>query len=72
MAMARNRGDLVFYGLAASLALRFWPLAAGTGFFSSWAAEPLFLVLGWSLAYCGPTELPAPAADDGRPSSGRA
>jgi len=72
LAMARNRGDLVFYGLAASLALRFWPLAAGTGFFSSWAAEPLFLVLGWSLAYCGPTELPAPAADDGRPSSGRA
>jgi O-antigen ligase len=49
-----NRDNLIFYALAASLALRFWPLAAGTSFFSSWAAEPLFLVLGWSLAYCGP------------------
>ena len=49
-----NQDNLIFYGLAASLALRFWPLASGTTFFSSWAAEPLFLILGWSLAYCAP------------------
>ncbi|MGO8833299.1 MAG: O-antigen ligase family protein, partial [Roseiarcus sp.] len=49
-----NRDNLIFYGLAASLALRFWPLTSGTSFFSSWAAAPLFLVLGWSLAYCAP------------------
>ena len=49
-----NRDNLIFYGLAASLALRFWPLTSGTSFFSSWSAAPLFLVLGWSLAYCAP------------------
>jgi O-antigen ligase len=49
-----NQDNLIFYGLAASLALRFWPLASGTTFFSSWAAEPLFLIVGWSLAYCAP------------------
>jgi O-antigen ligase len=49
-----NLDNLIFYGLAASLALRFLPLASGTSFFSSWAAEPLFLILGWSLAYCAP------------------
>jgi O-antigen ligase len=49
-----NYDNLIFYGLAASLALRFWPLTSGTSFFSSWSAAPLFLVLGWSLAYCAP------------------
>jgi len=51
---SENRDNLIFYGLAASLALRFWPLTSGTSFFSSWSAAPLFLVLGWSLAYCAP------------------
>jgi O-antigen ligase len=45
-----NREDLVFLGLVASLVLRFLPIGAGTSFFSSWSAEPLFLTLGWSFA----------------------
>jgi hypothetical protein len=49
-----NRDNLIFYGLAASLALRFWPLTSQTSFLSSWSAGPLFLILGWSLAYCAP------------------
>jgi O-antigen ligase len=51
-AAPRNRNNLIFFGLAASLAMRFWPLSAGTSFFSTWSVEPLFLVLGWSFAYC--------------------
>jgi O-antigen ligase len=47
-----NRNNLIFFGLAASLAMRFWPLSAGTSFFSSWSVEPLFLIVGWSFAYC--------------------
>ena len=46
-----NRDNLIFCGLVASLAMRFWPLAAGTNFYSSWSAEPLFLMVGWTLAY---------------------
>jgi O-antigen ligase len=45
-----NRKDLVFLALVASLFLRFLPIGAGTSFFSSWSAEPLFLILGWSFA----------------------
>jgi len=48
---AWKSGDAVFYGLVASLALRLWPLSGGTSFFSSWSAGPLFLVVGWTLAY---------------------
>ena len=55
---AANRGNLIFAGLAASLLLRLWPLSAGTGFFSSWSVEPFFLILGWTLAYCGPAAPP--------------
>jgi O-antigen ligase len=49
-----NRDNLIFFGLAVALALRFWPLSAGTSFFSSWATEPMFLVLGWCLCFCLP------------------
>jgi O-antigen ligase len=59
-----NRDNLIFYGLAASLALRFWPLTSGTSFFSSWSAAPLFLVLGWSLAYCAPRRETREETDD--------
>jgi O-antigen ligase len=52
---AWGAGDAVFFGLVASLALRFWPLSGGTSFFSSWSAEPLFLVLGWTLAWTART-----------------
>jgi hypothetical protein len=47
---AANRDDLIFFGLSASLARRFWPLSAGTSFYSvggradvshSWLASPL-------------------------------
>jgi O-antigen ligase len=59
-----NRDNLIFYGLAVSLALRFWPLTSGTSFFSSWSAAPLFLVLGWSLAYCAPRREGREETDD--------
>ena len=56
-----NPANAVFHGLAAALALRFWPLSASTSFYSSWSAEPLFLVLGWALSYCAPLRRdPAP------------
>ncbi len=60
-----NLDNLIFYGLAASLALRFWPMAPSTSFYSSWAAEPLFLILGWSLAYCRPQRVVQNSVDDG-------
>jgi O-antigen ligase len=47
-----NAGNVIFYGLAATLIMRFWPLSSSTDFIASWSAEPLFLVLGWALAYC--------------------
>jgi len=50
-AAAANRDNLVYFALAAALAMRFWPLSAGTSFFASWSAEPLFLALGWALSY---------------------
>ena len=56
-----NAGDLVFAGLVATLLLRLWPLTAGTGFYSSWSVEPFFLILGWTLAYCGPAAREAAA-----------
>ncbi len=65
-----NHDNLIFYGLAASLALRFWPLTSGTSFFSSWSAAPLFLVLGWSIAYCAPRREPRPEAGGGAGLSG--
>jgi len=51
---ADNWHNVVFFGLAVSLALRLWPLTAGTSFYSSWSAEPMFLVLGWSLCFVCP------------------
>jgi O-antigen ligase len=65
-----NAANAVFYGLAVALALRFWPLSAGTSFYSSWSAEPMFLILGWAMSYC-PVRLttmsdaPAPASPRG-------
>ena len=58
--------NAVFHGLAAALLLRFWPLSAGTSFYSSWSAEPLFLVLGWALSYCPPPR--RDVAPGGRPA----
>jgi hypothetical protein len=52
-----NAGNVVFYGLAAALVLRFWPLSAGTSFYSTWSAAPLFLMLGWVMSYCPPLVL---------------
>ena len=49
-----RQDDLMFLALAICLVLRFWPLAAGTSFYSSWSAAPLFLILGWTLSYCRP------------------
>jgi O-antigen ligase len=46
-----NAGNVIFYGLAATLVMRFWPLSSSTDFFAPWAAEPMFLVLGWMLVY---------------------
>ena len=46
-----RRGDLLFGALAICLALRFWPLATTTSFYSSWSTAPLFLILGWTLAF---------------------
>jgi O-antigen ligase len=46
-----HRGDLLFGALAICLALRFWPLATTTSFYSSWSTAPLFLILGWTLAF---------------------
>jgi O-antigen ligase len=49
-----HRDDLLFIALAVCLALRFWPVATTTSFYSSWSTEPLFLILGWALSYCRP------------------
>jgi O-antigen ligase len=49
-----NAGNVIFYGLAAALVLRFWPLAASTSFYSTWSSTPLFLMLGWAISYCPP------------------
>jgi O-antigen ligase len=46
-----HRNDLLFGALAICLALRVWPLATTTSFYSSWSTAPLFLVLGWTLAF---------------------
>jgi O-antigen ligase len=46
-----HRGDLLFAALAICLALRFWPIATTTSFYSSWSAAPLFLLLGWALSF---------------------
>jgi O-antigen ligase len=51
---AVNRDNLMFFGLCVAMALRFWPLSAGTSFFSTWSAEPMFLILGWCLSFCLP------------------
>jgi O-antigen ligase len=66
-AAAANRNNLIFFGLSVSLALRFWPLSAGTSFYSSWAAEPMFLILGWTLCFCLPRQMTEIAA---APSTG--
>jgi O-antigen ligase len=62
-AAAANRDNLIFFGLAVSLALRFWPLSAGTSFFSTWSAEPMFLILGWCLCFCLPRREPQSAPE---------
>jgi O-antigen ligase len=71
-----NAGNAIFHGLAAALVLRFWPLSAGTSFYSTWSAGPLFLMLGWILSYCPPAGFrqtraacapPAPVADAEEP-----
>jgi len=50
-AAAAHRGDLLFGALAICLALRFWPLATTTSFYSTWSTAPLFLILGWTLSF---------------------
>ena len=64
-----NAANAIFYGLAATLVLRFWPLSAGTSFYSTWSAGPLFLVLGWVLTYCPPTR-PEVAREASPPAPG--
>ncbi len=46
-----HRGDLLFGALAICVALRLWPLATTTSFYSSWSTAPLFLILGWTLSF---------------------
>jgi O-antigen ligase len=46
-----HRGDLLFGALAICLALRLWPIATTTSFYSSWSTAPLFLILGWALSF---------------------
>ena len=46
-----HRGDVLFGALAICLALRFWPLATTTSFYSTWSTAPLFLILGWTLSF---------------------
>jgi O-antigen ligase len=65
-----NAGNAVFYGLAATLFMRFWPLSAGTSFFSSWSVEPLFLILGWAMSYCPADRLEAARDKTGSAPSG--
>src|SRR5262249_5484059 len=51
-----HRDDLVFLALGVSLALRFWPVATNTSFYSTWSTAPLFLILGWTLSYSRPPD----------------
>ena len=48
-----DRSDLVFAGLAITIALRFWPLASSTSFFIAWSAVPLWFLIGWAMAIAG-------------------
>ena len=43
--------DGLFFGLVATLLMRLWYLASNTSFFLGWSAIPLFLYVGWALAY---------------------
>ncbi|MHA1539859.1 MAG: O-antigen ligase family protein [Alphaproteobacteria bacterium] len=38
-------------GVVIALFIHLWPIAASASFFSSWAAAPLWLMVGWSLSY---------------------
>jgi len=46
-----DRRNLLFVGLVATILMRLWPLAPTTSFFQNWSAIPLFLTIGWALAY---------------------
>ena len=46
-----DRRNLLFVGLVATILMRLWPLAPTTSFFQNWCAIPLFLTIGWALAY---------------------
>lgn len=47
----RLRHHPVFTGALIAVALRLWPLAPATSFFSPWGAPPFWLMLGLMLAY---------------------
>jgi O-antigen ligase len=59
-AWPRLRYHPVFAGALIAVALRLWPLAPATSFFSPWGAPPFWLMLGLMLAY---TTKGAPDAD---------
>lgn len=42
--------DPLFLGLLITLAIRLWPLASNTSFFTAWSAVPMWLMIGWMLA----------------------
>jgi O-antigen ligase len=56
-----DRRDLLFSGLVATVLMRLWPVATNTSFFIGWSGIPLFLMVGWALAY-----LPAPRSLPGK------
>ncbi len=56
--LAANRNNYLFIALAATFAMRLWPIASTTSFFHGWSAIPFWLVLGWGLVYC---RVPEPA-----------
>lgn len=58
--------DGLFIGLVATLLMRLWYLASNTSFFLGWSAIPLFLFVGWALAYM-PARAQVPAMRNASP-----
>jgi O-antigen ligase len=46
-----QKHNLVFIALAASAAMRLFPLSSSASFHSNWSAIPMWLAIGWALAY---------------------
>ncbi len=46
-----DRRNVLFAGLVTTVLVRLWPVASTSSFFHNWSAIPLFLMIGWALAY---------------------